>query len=65
MEFYELLNYINATFFPRTGDGVGQSLYDSQYLYLGRLYKTEDGYEYLLFVGQPDGNFLYIKSEEM
>jgi len=28
-------------------------------------YKTEDGYEYLLFVGQPDGNFLYIKSEEM
>ena len=36
MEFYELLNYINATFFPRTGDGVGQGLYDSQYLYLGR-----------------------------
>jgi hypothetical protein len=49
MEFYELLNYINATFFPRTGDGVGQGLYDSQYLYLGRLYKTEDGYDDLTY----------------
>lgn len=49
MEIYELLNYINATFFPRTGDGVGQGLYDSQYLYLGRLYKTEDGYDDLTY----------------
>lgn len=48
-ELYELLNYINATFFPRTGDGVGQGLYDSQYLYLGRLYKTEDGYDDLTY----------------
>jgi hypothetical protein len=42
-EVYRLLNYINATVWPFTHDGLGGELYAPHHLQTPRFYITEDG----------------------
>ncbi len=42
-ELMRLLNYINATVWPRGSDGIGGSLYKTSHLYTPRIYMTEEG----------------------